>query len=60
VRLGVLIFPVIIAVPFMLGQESEKNAERNREAQESSSRAADIDISAPKDDAKSIPTAKPQ
>jgi tetratricopeptide (TPR) repeat protein len=58
VRLGALILPVIVAVPFMLGQESDKNAERNREAQESSSRAGDIDISPPKDDAKKHPYSK--
>jgi tetratricopeptide (TPR) repeat protein len=32
----------------MFGQESNKNAERNREAQESSSRDGSIDISPPK------------
>jgi tetratricopeptide (TPR) repeat protein len=58
VRLGALILLVIVAVPFMLGQESDKNAERNREAQESSSRAGDIDISPPKDDAKKHPYSK--
>ena len=42
----------------MLGQESDKNAERNREAQESSSRDGDIDISPPKDDAKKHPYSK--
>jgi len=58
VRLAALILLVIIAVPFLLGQESDKTAERNREAQESSSRAGDIDITPPKDDAKKHPYSK--
>ena len=37
---------------------SDKDAARNREAQESSSRDTRIDISAPKDDAKSHPSSK--
>ena len=57
-RLAALILLVIIAVPCLLGQESDKTAERNREAQESSSRAGDIDISPPKDDAKKHPYSK--
>ena len=57
-RLAALILLVIIAVPFLLGQESDKTAERNREAQESSSRSGDIDISPPKDDAKKHPYSK--
>src|SRR3981081_1480251 len=42
----------------MFGQEPDKNSERNRKAQESSSRAGDIDISPPKDDAKKHPYSK--
>jgi tetratricopeptide (TPR) repeat protein len=42
----------------MFGQESDKNSERNREAQESSSRDGSIDISPPKDDAKKHPYSK--
>jgi len=49
---------VIVAVPFMLGQESDKASQRNREAGESSSRDTRIDISPPKDDAKSHPYSK--
>jgi tetratricopeptide (TPR) repeat protein len=39
-------------------QSSSQNADRNREAQESSSRDTRIDISPPKDDAKSHPDSK--
>jgi tetratricopeptide (TPR) repeat protein len=49
---------VIVAVPFMLGQESDKASQRNREAGESSSRDTRIDISPPRDDAKSHPYSK--
>src|SRR5437868_2145009 len=42
----------------MFGQESDKNSERYREAQESSSRDTRIDISPPKDDAKNHPYSK--
>ena len=42
----------------MLGQESDKASQRNREAGESSSRDTRIDISPPKDDAKSHPYSK--
>ena len=42
----------------MLGQESDKASQRNREAGESSSRDTRIDISPPKDDAKSHPFSK--
>jgi tetratricopeptide (TPR) repeat protein len=58
VRFVALISLVIVAVPFLLAQESDKNAERNREAQESSSRDGGIDISPPKDDAKKHPYSK--
>jgi len=58
VRLAALFLPVIVAVPFMLGQESDKASQRNREAGESSSRDTRIDISPPKDDAKSHPYSK--
>lgn len=57
-RFGAVILQVMVAVPLMLGQEPDKNAERNREAQESSSRDNRIDISPPKDDAKSHPYSK--
>src|SRR5258707_12051202 len=53
-----MILPVIVTVPFLFGQESDKTAERNREAQESSSRDGGIDISPPKDDAKKHPYSK--
>jgi len=53
-----MILPVIVTVPFLFGQESDKTAERNREAQESSSRDNRIDISPPKDDAKNHPYSK--
>jgi hypothetical protein len=58
VRLVALILPLFVAVPLLFGQESDKNAERNREAQESSSRDGSIDISPPKDDAKKHPYSK--
>jgi tetratricopeptide (TPR) repeat protein len=57
-RLVFLVFTVIFAVPFIFGQDSGKASDRNREAGESSSRDTRIDISPPKDDAKSHPYSK--
>ena len=57
-RFGTLIFAVIIAIPYALGQDSDKASERNREAEESSSRDTRIDISPPKDDVKNHPFSK--
>lgn len=57
-RLGTLILAVIFAAPYLLGQASDKASDRNREAGESSSRDTRIDISPPKDDAKSHPYSK--
>jgi tetratricopeptide (TPR) repeat protein len=59
VRFGILILAaVIFAAPNLLGQASDKASDRNREAGESSSRDTRIDISPPKDDAKSHPYSK--
>ena len=53
-----LTLALICVLPFALGQDSEKTSNRNREAGESSSRDSRIDISPPKDDAKSHPYSK--
>ena len=53
-----LTLALICVLPFALGQDSEKTSSRNREAGESSSRESRIDISPPKDDAKSHPYSK--
>ena len=53
-----LTLALICILPFALGQDSEKTSNRNREAGESSSRDSRIDISPPKDDAKSHPYSK--
>ena len=53
-----LTLSLICVLPFALGQDSEKTSNRNREAGESSSRDSRIDISPPKDDAKSHPYSK--
>jgi tetratricopeptide (TPR) repeat protein len=58
VRFSILIVAVIFAVPHLFGQASDKTSDRNREAGESSSRDTRIDISPPKDDAKSHPYSK--
>jgi len=58
VRLGILTLAVILAAPYLFGQASDKTSDRNREAGESSSRDTRIDISPPKDDAKSHPYSK--
>jgi tetratricopeptide (TPR) repeat protein len=58
VRFSILIVAVIFAVPHLFGQASDKTPDRNREAGESSSRDTRIDISPPKDDAKSHPYSK--
>ena len=53
-----LTLALICVLPLALGQDSEKTSNRNREAGESSSRDSRIDISPPKDDAKSHPYSK--
>src|ERR1700704_2850870 len=57
-RMSFLTLSLICILPFALGQDSEKTSNRNREAGESSSRDSRIDISPPKDDAKSHPYSK--
>jgi len=57
-RMSFLTLALICVLPFALGQDSEKTSNRNREAGESSSRDSRIDISPPKDDAKSHPYSK--
>lgn len=57
-RFGILILAVVFAVPYLCAQAPEKASERNREAEESSSRDTRIDISPPRDDAKSHPYSK--
>jgi tetratricopeptide (TPR) repeat protein len=53
---------LILAVPYLFGQDSNKDSnktsERDREAQESSSRDNRIDLSPPKDDSKKHPYSK--
>jgi tetratricopeptide (TPR) repeat protein len=58
VRFIILILVVTFAIPYLLGQASNKTSDRNREAGESSSRDTRIDISPPKDDAKNHPYSK--
>ena len=53
-----LVFTLIFAVPFTIAQDSGRASDRNREAEESSSRDTRIDISPPKDDVKSHPYSK--
>jgi tetratricopeptide (TPR) repeat protein len=56
VRFATVIFAALLAVPMLWAQDSsDKTAERNREAQESSSRDTRVDISPPKGDAKNHP-----
>ena len=57
-RFIILILVVTFAIPYLLGQASNKTSDRNREAGESSSRDTRIDISPPKDDAKNHPYSK--
>src|SRR5882724_8745298 len=57
-RMSFLTLALICVLPLALGQDSEKTSNRNREAGESSSRDTRIDISPPKDDAKSHPYSK--
>ena len=57
-RFVILILALIFAAPYLFGQASDKASDRNREAGESSSRDTRIDISPPKDDAKSHPYSK--
>jgi len=57
-RMSFLTLALICVLPLALGQDSEKTSNRNREAGESSSRDSRIDISPPKDDAKSHPYSK--
>jgi tetratricopeptide (TPR) repeat protein len=58
VRFSISILALIFAVLYLFGQASDKASDRNREAGESSSRDTRIDISPPKDDAKSHPYSK--
>jgi len=64
VRIRLLIILLALLAPLALAQDSsdkaaaDKEAARNREAQESSSRDTRIDISPPKDDAKNHPASK--
>jgi tetratricopeptide (TPR) repeat protein len=59
VRVATVIFAALLAVPVLWAQESsDKTSERNREAQESSSRNTRVDISPPKGDAKNHPDSK--
>jgi tetratricopeptide (TPR) repeat protein len=59
VRFATVIFAALLAVPMLWAQDSsDKTAERNREAQESSSRDTRVDISPPKGDAKNHPDSK--
>src|SRR6266446_8147785 len=57
-RMSFLTLALICVLPLAVGQNSEKTSNRNREAGESSSRDSRIDISPPKDDAKSHPYSK--
>src|SRR5882724_9012456 len=57
-RMSFLTLALICVLPLALGQDSEKTSNRNREAGDSSSRDSRIDISPPKDDAKSHPYSK--
>jgi tetratricopeptide (TPR) repeat protein len=58
VRSTLLTLAVLCGASLLFGQTSEKASERDREAQESSSRDTRIDISPPKDDAKNHPYSK--
>jgi tetratricopeptide (TPR) repeat protein len=59
VRVATVIFAALLVAPALWAQDSsEKTAERNREAQESSSRDTRVDISPPKGDAKNHPDSK--
>lgn len=59
-RIPISIMAPVLASALCLAQQSssEKTSERNREAQESSSRDTRIDISPPKNDAKDHPASK--
>jgi tetratricopeptide (TPR) repeat protein len=59
VRVAIVILAAPLLAPALWAQESpDKTAERNREAQESSSRDTRVDISPPKGDAKNHPDSK--
>ena len=58
VRIIPLVFAVVFAATYLVGQNSDKPTERSREAEESSSRDTRIDISPPKDDEKAHPYSK--
>ena len=58
VRIIPLVLAVVFAATYLVGQNSDKPAERSREAEESSSRDTRIDISPPKDDEKAHPFSK--
>ena len=58
VRIIPLVLAVVFAATYLVGQNSDKPAERSREAEESSSRDTRIDISPPKDDEKAHPYSK--
>jgi tetratricopeptide (TPR) repeat protein len=59
VRVTIAILAALLVAPMLWTQESsDKTSERNREAQESSSRDTRVDISPPKGDAKNHPDSK--
>jgi tetratricopeptide (TPR) repeat protein len=59
VRVPTVVFVALLVVPALWAQgSSDKTAERNREAQESSSRDTRVDISPPKGDAKNHPDSR--
>ena len=59
VRVAIVILGVLLAAPALWPQDSsDKTSDRNREAQESSSRDTRVDISPPKGDAKNHPDSK--
>jgi tetratricopeptide (TPR) repeat protein len=59
VQVAIVILAALLLAPALWTQESPDNtAERNREAQESSSRDTRVDISPPKGDAKNHPDSK--
>ena len=58
-RAVILLLAAFLAAPALWAQDSsDKTSERNREAQESSSRDTKVDISPPKGDAKNHPDSK--
>jgi tetratricopeptide (TPR) repeat protein len=59
VRVTIVILAALLVAPALWTQESsDRTSERNREAQESSSRDTRVDISPPKGDAKNHPDSK--